>query len=135
MTFIRAVRNVCLIALALLVSLETFAQKVLKDPTRPANKVVQAEDIDEEGNPLGPGAEGEEAAQTAFPSPKVAAIVVTDELKYAIINNEVVHEGQVWRNVKLAKIKPYSITLAIDDQTKEITINNNDFITESDENF
>ena len=130
-----AVRNIILLTLALLVSSVAFSQKVLKAPTRPANRVVQTEDIDEEGNPLGQRTDGEEASQTAFPSPKVAAIVVTDELKYAIINKQIVYEGQVWRNVKLAKIKPYSITLAIDDQTKEITINNNDFITESDENF
>lgn len=128
-------RIACL--LIVLVSFSLSANRMIKDPTRPANKVV--ENIGENGEEIDPNslnnAAPGENGQLAFPNTTLSAIVVTDDLKYAIINNEVVYEGQQWRNVQLKKVQPYSITLAINDQEKEIIINKNDFIKESNENF
>ena len=125
-----------IIIVCLFVSTNGLAQTLLRDPTRPANKVVLVDETASAGelNNEG-GLVTTEDGGGSFPVPKLSAIVVTDDAKYAIINNEVVYEGQQWRNVLLAKIKPYSITLSLNDQIKEITINNNDFIKESDENF
>lgn len=125
-----------IILLSFLVSTNGLAQTLLRDPTRPANKVVLVDEKAIQGELNSEGGLGTNVAGGgAFPTVKLSAIVVTDDAKYAIINNEVVYEGQQWRNVLLAKIKPYSITLSLNDQIKEITINNNDFIKESDENY
>lgn len=112
----------------------SFARQLLKDPTRPANKTVVT--VDEEGNATAEpgGALGNLSGQSdtaAFPNAKLSAIVVTDPVKYAIINNEVVYEGDSWRNVILSQVKPYSIILKLNDLEKEITISKTDFITES----
>lgn len=108
----------------------------MKDPTRPANKeepvALDAELAEGEGEAQ---TEDGEKKQGSFPKVKLSAIVVTEDRKYAIINNEVVYEGELWKNVLLSKIKSYSVTFSLNDQTKEITINNNDFITESDDQF
>ncbi|WP_338294213.1 hypothetical protein [Planctobacterium marinum] len=106
----------------------------MKDPTRPADKPVLV--TDEEGNALpeegiSGGAGVGQNNQTGFPSVKLSAIVVTEPVKYAIINNEVVYEGQSWRNVLLSQVKPYSIIIKLNDLEKEITISKTDFITES----
>lgn len=128
--------NRCVIILAFFIVTNAWAQSVLKDPTRPANKIVVVNENTDEGGlnadgELLPGGE----SQASFPKVKLSAIVVTEDAKYAIINNEVVYEGQQWHNVLLAKIQPYSITLSLNDKNKEITINNNDFIKEADENY
>lgn len=110
------------------------AWQLLKDPTRPADKPTMV--TDEEGNAVPQEANTETAGlgqnnQSAFPSVKLSAIVVTEPVKYAIINNEVVMEGQTWRNVVLSQVKPYSIIIKLNDLEKEITISKTDFITES----
>lgn len=110
------------------------ARQLLKDPTRPADKPALV--TDEEGNSIaeesgiGTGGLGQNN-QTAFPNVKLSAIVVTELVKYAIINNEVVYEGQTWRNILLSKVMPYSIIIKLNDLEKEITISKTDFITES----
>lgn len=109
-------------------------RQLLKDPTRPANRALEVTDAEgdivTEGQPSGVGALAQNS-QSGFPSVKLSAIVVTEPVKYAIINNEVVFEGQPWRNVILSKVRPYSITITLNDLEKEITISKTDFIAES----
>ena len=122
--------------LATLLLVSQIQAQIMRDPTRPANKdVAVAENAEAEGLAVeGEGTDAENS-QGNFPKVKLLAIVVTEDRKYAILNNEVVYEGQQWENILLSKVQPYSVTLTLNNQTKEITINNNDFITESDDQF
>lgn len=124
-----------LIGLMLLVMCSLVeARQLLKDPTRPANRIIEVTDAEGDIVTDGQAAEGGalgQSSQSGFPSVKLSAIVVTEPMKYAIINNEVVFEGQPWRNVILSKVKPYSIIITLNDLEKEITISKTDFIAES----
>ncbi|MCC2608019.1 hypothetical protein [Planctobacterium marinum] len=127
-------RMFVMILCLLMASGNVLARQILKDPTRPANKAVLA--VDEEGGAATQdgaalGSASGQGNNAAFPNAKLSAIVVTDPVKYAIINNEVVYEGAHWRNVILSQVKPYSIILKLNDLEKEITISKTDFITES----
>lgn len=110
----------------------TVAQKFLRDPTKPANTPVAVNnDVD--------ATEGDSAVtvggQNAIPNGKLSAIVVAEASKYAIINNEIVYEGQMWRNAVLSEVRPNSIILTLNEQQKEITLNDTSFITESHYEF
>ena len=107
------------------------AAQLLKDPTRPV--VLRPDVTDNAGAADVDDSESGFSVNGApqFPKAKVSAIVVTDDFKYAIINNELVYEGQTWRNVMVSNVKPYSVTLTLDQQHKEITINESDFIIET----
>lgn len=131
-----AVQNLLMMVISFVAVTHVHAQE-MRDPTRPANKgpiaAENADGVSVEGE--GGQGDGEQNQQVSFPQIKLSAIVVTEDRKYAIIGNEVVYEGQQWKSVFLSKIKPYSVTFRLNDLTKEITINNNDFITESNDQF
>ena len=120
--------------MVLMCTVNAFAQKLLRDPTKPANAPVV---VNENGDAIegAEGIAGNADGQPTIPSGKLSAIVVTELVKYAIINNEVVYEGQPWRNAILSEVRPYSIILTLDEQTKEIKINDTSFITEINYEF
>lgn len=125
-------KKVAVLFYGFLISTQACALQILKDPTRPAVKPGASSlgAVNSDANSSGLAENAADAA--GFPNVKLSAIVVTEPVKYAIINNEVVYEGQTWRNVVLSRVKPYSIVLTSESQEKEITINDNDFIIESD---
>lgn len=113
--------------LTLLMTLVGVQAQVVIDPTRPANKVVaSSESIDESG-------EQEDTAAiqegTTIPRADLTAIFLSEENKYAIINNQIVYEGEKWRNAILVEVKPNSVVMKAAQTTKEFKLLETGIIT------
>ncbi len=113
----------------------TLVAQIVVDPTKPPayKKQVQAtEDGVDDAGDVEQGAEGE---ATGIPNAKVSAIFYSDTARYAIINNKVVNEGEMWRNTVLTKVLPKSIILQAGQVTREFKLHNVQVITETHEEF
>ncbi len=119
-----------MIRLLLLVSIfywgNVYAQELL-DPTRPPHRSVVSE-----------GAEGAEFTDVedelsdvdGIPRAVVSAIFVSSMNRYAIINNDVVVEGETWKNVLLTKVNHDSIELTNGESRRIVKIFSTDVAKE-----
>lgn len=114
-----------LIFLSIFFTVSVSAQ-VMHDPTRPPKK-MQAVEVDE-----GADAELQEDIATGMPKAIVTAIYVTDNSRYAIINNDIVHEGETWKNVVVKTINLDNVVLAKNDVQKVIGLFNIDVAKETE---
>ena len=94
----------------------TASAQMMQDPTRPPKaSPVEAELNDEEG-------EDQEAVVTGIPRAVLTAIYVTDSNRYAIINNDIVFEGDSWKNVVVKEVNLDNVVLANNDIQKVISL-------------
>lgn len=100
---------------------------VFLDPTRPPQRMTV-----EQLNPDSDAAQDEGTAVDGIPNAVVTAIFVTESNRYAIINSDMVEEGEAWRNVLLTKINSDSIELSNGDNRKIIKIFKTDVAKERD---
>lgn len=115
-----------MLVILVILSIGLNAQVVI-DPTRPANKMIAApESVDKSG-------EREDTAAiqegTVIPRANLTAIFMSEETKYAIINNQIVYEGEKWRNAILIEIKPNSVVMKAAQTTKEFKLLETGIIT------
>ncbi|UAA39086.1 hypothetical protein KIH87_01580 [Paraneptunicella aestuarii] len=110
---------------SLFVSAAASAQTMF-DPTRPPKK-MQAVDVED-----GADAELQEDTATGIPKALVTAIYVTDSSRYAIINDDIVHEGETWKNVVVKTINLDNVVLAKNDIQKVVGLFNIDVAKETE---
>lgn len=108
-------------------SLVIQAQTIAKDPTRPPKFKSQAEI----GGMADSGTANKSAEQSAgLAGARLSAIVYSEGVKYAIINNQIVNEGEKWNNATLAQVLPDRVILKTESQQKELTLLNTKIILE-----
>lgn len=111
--------------LILLFVFGTAKAQLLQDPTRPPLRVTVGQS--DSTNPV-----EEVAAVDGIPHAVVTAIFVSEISRYAIINNDMVSEGETWRNVLLAKVNHDSVELSNGDNRKVVRIFNTEIAKERD---
>lgn len=115
------IRFLCLCGL--LVSVQSVAQTLL-DPTKPPSRRVISESVDEP-------TPDELAEAGGIPDARVSAIFVSETKRYAIINDDMVAEGEKWNNILLSRVNSDSVELSNGQNKKVVKMFDVDVIEES----
>ncbi|MCY7295277.1 hypothetical protein [Alteromonas sp. a30] len=97
----------------------------LFDPTRPP---VSSSSSSASGGLVESGETRDNAS--GIPDVKISAIFYSDERRFVIINNEMVSEGEKWKNILLSKINKDSIELKNGDFHRVVKVFNTDVVEE-----
>lgn len=107
----------------------SMAQTIAKDPTRPPKYKTPAElasQTDEQQTDANDTLVEEQVVDgITFPRVKLSAIFYSEVMRYAILNNEIVNEGESWNNAVLAQVLPDRIILERENKQREITLSEN----------
>ncbi|XOV79583.1 MAG: hypothetical protein ACFHVJ_01180 [Aestuariibacter sp.] len=118
----------------MLLTASGLAQTVAKDPTRPPKykspAALAAEANAEDSADAGAIIEEQVVEGVTFPRAKLSAIFYSDIVRYAILNNEIVNEGDSWNNAVLARVLPDRIVLQRENKQREIMLNETKIIIE-----
>lgn len=101
---------------------------ILKDPTKPPSQTVVSSS----------SANGQSSIEQAEGAPEdvsqfvLSAIYLKDSGRYAVINNSVVSEGQVWNNLVIQAVNHDSVVLASNEELEVISIFKSDIAKESE---
>lgn len=122
--------SLCLVFL----TASSWAQSIAKDPTRPPKykspAALEAERNAQQNGELATQIEEQVIDGVTFPQAKLSAIFYSDVMRYVILNNEIINEGDTWNNSVLAQVLPDRIVLQRENVRREVVLNENKIIIE-----
>lgn len=101
-----------------------LASQTLLDPTKPPKQFITSE-------AMTTSMPDDVVATDSIPDAKVSAIFVSETKRYAIINNDMVAEGETWNNILLSRINRDSVELMNGQNKKVVRMFDVDVIEES----
>lgn len=108
---------------ALLISMQAMSQNLL-DPTKPPSRGVVTDSA-------AASTPDEVAESGGIPDARVSAIFVSETTRYAIINDDMVAEGEKWNNILLSRVNRDSVELSNGQNKKVVKMFDVDVIEES----